>query len=411
MRIVVAHDPANPIPNPGYTNRDARHSRNFKELGALKHPFDSKLGKYYDDTARAHQERYLVVTTRDSYKAWVKKFEYKGLVLAGSRAEIPTWVNGKNRGIVFGIAMIDECHEEYLKEKGRSGVLADLPVINSPFLWGYSGTPLVGSPRNLEGVLWAIEQHFPKKNEDFKGSGWEEDAVLCQFHYRALDFLCNDFEKHIKNKTGSPQVFASLAADLKPFLTTFMIRRTADSTWFGRPLIKLKTHIHQDIVLAHNAKFDKKLSELQAVVEEEAAVKLRELQDEWKIDDPRYKYCRLPNKLAFNTQCRVEWRLRVIATFPFLVNLAAAAHKHHLDLTTEEVLKFKGTEVYKSPYSLYLRQIVESSPKCIWLRRYIEELSKTSDVDGKEQKLVIMTQFNPVALILKLVIALSITTT
>jgi hypothetical protein len=402
MRIAVAHDAGNPVPNPGYTNRDGRHARNLKELSAVKHPFDSKLGKYRDDTARPHQDRYLVLTTRDSYKIWVKKFEYKALVLSATKSETPTWVNGKNRGIVFGIAMIDECHEEYFKEKGRSAVLADIPITNSPFIWGYSGTPLMNTPRSLEGVLWAIEQHFPKSKES-KGSGWDQDPIFSQYHYKALDLLCKNFEKHIKDRTGGPEVFINLVADVKPFLTTFMIRRTADSTWFGRPLIKLKTHIHQDVVLAHNEKFDHKLNELQKVITEEAWTKVVELQREWKIDDPNCQICRLPNKLAFNTQCRVEWRLRVIATFPFLVNLAAVAHKHHLDLTTEEVIKFKGTEVYKSPYSLYLRQIVESSPKCIWLRRFIEELAETSDVDGKEQKLVIMTQFNPVALILKLV--------
>jgi len=50
-----------------------------------------------------------------------------------------------------------------------------------------------------------------------------------------------------------------------------------------------------------------------------------------------------------------------------------------------------------------LRQIVESSPKCIWLRNFIHELDQTTDIAGMEQKLIIMTQFNPVALILKLV--------
>jgi hypothetical protein len=52
---------------------------------------------------------------------------------------------------------------------------------------------------------------------------------------------------------------------------------------------------------------------------------------------------------------------------------------------------------------MYLKQITESSSKCIWLYQYITELIQTADIDMKEQKLIIVTQFNPVALILKLV--------
>ena len=182
-----------------------------------------------------------------------------------------------------------------------------------------------------------------------------------------------------------------------------MIRRTADSTWFGRPLIKLKKHIHQDVVLAHNPKFDAKLADLQKVIEDEVHEKYTALNDTWKINDPMYQNVDYPRHVTFNQRCRVEWRLRVIATFPALVPLTSVNHKHHLTLTTEEVKKYKGMEVYKSPYSLYLKHITSNSSKCIWLKQYILELFQSKDIDGGDQKLVIMTQFNSVALILKLV--------
>jgi hypothetical protein len=404
LRLVIAHDAANPIPAPTFGNADARHARNVKELSAKRNIFDSKASKYYEDTAKLHQDRYLVLTTTHSYKNWVKKFEYKGQFLSYAKsAENPTWVSDKSRGIVFGFAMIDECHEEYFKEKGRSGVLSHLPLTNNPFIWGYSGTPIINSPRNLEGVLWAIEQHFPRKDKNSKATGWEDDPVLSQYHYRAFDLICKDFEKHIKNNTGSYQVAKQLEEDFTPFLAWFMIRRTADSTWFGRPLIKLKKHIHQDVVLAHNPKYDPMLVDLVKVIQDEAQEKFLDLRDTWKVNDPLYQQAALPTSLTFNQRCRVEWRLRIIASFPFLVTLSSVHHKHYLTLTTEEVIKYKGTEVYKSPYSMYLRQITESSMKCIWLHQYITELIQTADIDMKEQKLIIVTQFNPAALILKLV--------
>jgi hypothetical protein len=298
--------------------------------------------------------------------------------------------------------MIDECHEEYIKEKGRSGVLSDLALINNPFIWGYSGTPLGSTPRSLEGVLWAVEQHFPRSNPNSKITGWDEDPILSQYHYRALDIICKDFEKHVKNRTGNQLVARKLEDDFTPFLFRFMIRRTADSTWFGRPRIKLKKHIHQEVVLAHNPKFDTKLADLVKVIEDEVHEKYADLIDIWKANDPMYQTVDWPRNLTFNQRCRVEWRLRIIATFPALVPFSSVHHKHHVALTTEEVRKYKGTEVYKSPYSLYLKHITANSSKCIWLKQYILALIDTKDIDGEDHKLVIMTQFNAVALILKL---------
>lgn len=404
MRLVIAHGSSNPIPAPGFGNVDARHARNIKELSAKRNIFDSKASAYLDDTAKPNQDRYLVLTATQSYKKWVKRFEYTGqFVSSVSSAEKLTWVNGKGRGIVFGLAMIDECHEEFFKEKGHAGVLSNIPLTNNPFIWGYSGTPILNTPRSIEGVLSAIEQHFPRMDKYSKVTGWEQDPNLSQYRYNNFDLICKDFEKHIKNKTGNIRVARHIEKALTSFLARFMIRRTAESTWFGQPLIELKKHIHQDVVLAHNPKYDDKLVDLIAVIQDEAREKLNDLRDTLKVNDPLYQQAPFPTSLTFNQKCRVEWRLRIIASFPFLVTLANVHHKHHLNLTTEEAIKYKGTELTKSPYFIYLRQITNSSSKCIWLHHYITELLQTTDLEMKEQKLVIMTQFNPVALIVKLV--------
>jgi SNF2 family DNA or RNA helicase len=404
MRLVIAHDSSNSIPAPGFGNVDARHARNIKELSAKRNIFDSKASAYLDDTAKPNQDRYLVLTTTQSYKKWVKRFEYTGqFVSSVNSAEKLTWVNGKGRGIVFGLAMIDECHEEFSKEKGHAGVLSNIPLTNNPFIWGYSGTPILNTPRSIEGVLSAIEQHFPRIDKYSKVTGWEQDQTLSQYRHNNFDLICKDFEKHIKNKTGNLRAARHIEKALASFLARFMIRRTAESTWFGRPLIELKKHIHQDVFLAHNPKYDDKLVDLIAVIKDEAREKFNDIRATLKVNDPLCQQASFPTSLTFNQICRVEWRLRIIASFPFLVTLASVNHKHHLNLTTEEAIKYNGTQLTKSPYFTYLRQITNSSSKCIWLHHYITELLQTIDVEMKEQKLVIMTQFNPVALILKLV--------
>jgi SNF2 family DNA or RNA helicase len=404
MRLVIAHDSSNSIPAPGFGNVDARHARNIKELSAKRNIFDSKASAYLDDTAKPNQDRYFVLATTQSYKKWVKRFEFTGqFVSSVNSAEKLTWVNGKGRGIVFGLAMIDECHEEFSKEKGHAGVLSNIPLTNNPFIWGYSGTPILNTPRSIEGVLSAIEQHFPRIDKYSKVTGWEQDQTLSQYRHNNFDLICKDFEKHIKNKTGNLRAARHIEKALASFLARFMIRRTAESTWFGRPLIELKKHIHQDVFLAHNPKYDDKLVDLIAVIKDEAREKFNDLRATLKVNDPLCQQASFPTSLTFNQICRVEWRLRIIASFPFLVTLASVNHKHHLNLTTEEAIKYNGTQLTKSPYFTYLRQITNSSSKCIWLHHYITELLQTIDVEMKEQKLVIMTQFNPVALILKLV--------
>lgn len=406
LRLVIAHDPANPIPAPSFDPMDARHARNMRELSAPKQVFDSKpntLTKYLDDVPRLHQDRFLVVTTTQSYKTWVKKFEYKGQFLTYSTTPgDPEWGNGKGRGIVFGIAMIDECHEEYIKQKGRSGVLSDLPLINNPFIWGYSGTPLSTTPRSLEGVLWAMEQHFPRKYPHAKTTGWETDVNLRGFRYKAFDALCKDFEDNVKNQNGNLLIAKEFEESLLPWLIQFVIRRTADSTWFGRPLIMLKNHIHQDVILAHNPRFDASLAELTRVIDEETHLKFTDLIKTLEARDPSSQVP-LPVDFTFNQRCRVQWKLSMVATFPFLVELSNENHPHHLSLATEEVIKYMRKDLLKSPYARYLKQIVKSSAKCIWLEKYLLEMLQTEDVDGKEQKLVIITRHNQVALILKLV--------
>lgn len=205
-----------------------------------------KSGGQRADTPHERQSGWLVLTTAKTFKDWIKKFEYKGQV----QGKDGKWKTGTRHQIVFGLAMIDESHEEYFKQTGRGKVLADLPSVNQPFLWGYSGTPFSQTPRGLEGVLWAIEQHFPSA---VKGeSGWHNHPFLQQFEYRKLDKICKDFDNEFKRDRPDQGKVDQILADFKPFLLNFVIRRTAETLWFGHrlivrqtpPVFSLLPHIH-----------------------------------------------------------------------------------------------------------------------------------------------------------------------
>ncbi|PBP23663.1 SNF2 family protein [Diplocarpon rosae] len=410
LRLIIAHDGSNEKPvGGGYDLRDVRHASNEKRMLAHRNTFDSTLHdhstEFFEDGAQYHQERLLVLTTREYWvKHLAKKYERKS-ARVWSPAE-SKWTSGVRPGIVYGMAMIDECHEEFQKNKGRSGVLSTLPRSGRPFVWGYSGTPLTTSPRGIEGVLWAIEILWPKsyrKNlRNLTGLEQEITSGLELFSCQRLDAICRQFEDHIKENRGSATLFKDIYLRFKPFLMMFMLRRTADTPWFGQPLIKLPPHVHQDIILRHNPEYDGKIEQFEWTVQAGVDAKLSELQEKIRVLQPRRDD--LPQQFGFNADMRLRSPLRLMASFPFLVTLAAAEHPEHLDLTWEELKKFRGANEKRkaNPYFHHLKAITESSPKIMWLYSFLTELEQTRDVNDAEHKVVIMSEFNQVALIVKL---------
>jgi hypothetical protein len=174
--------------------------------------------------------------------------------------------------------------------------------------------------------------------------------------------------------------------------------------WFGHLLIKLKPHIHQDVKFRQNQSLSNKFSDFEAQFGTERGNALAQLQTRWdNFPDGRRSNIR-PTKLAFNTMCRYTWRSRLLASFPYLHDLATT-ETTPLNLSEEEALSFResGQNEKNSPYWKNLRKIVESSPKCMWLYNFIHQLELEKGLNGNNQKLVILTKFPQVAFILKLV--------
>jgi hypothetical protein len=294
--------------------------------------------------------------------------------------------------------MIDECHEEYFKNKGRAQILTNLPTSNNtvrPFVWGYSGTPFSQTPRGVEGVLWAIEKHSLKTDPNFK---WEK-----------LDAICKEYDIQIKSNKRDDEAVSRILDAFKPFLIRSMIRRTAETKWFGGcSLVKLRPHVHQDVFFKPNEAFNALIPAFEAKFDAEREDVLEQLQVKWdNFPDSRRSDIR-PTALGFNVICRTSWRSRLLATFPYLFRLATTdVEADRLTLTAEEVQSFKSAidkKEFNTPYGRHIKRIVEGSPKCLWLYNFIPQLLSQEDVDGNSQKLVILTNFPQVAFILKLVI-------
>ncbi|KAJ5053758.1 uncharacterized protein L3040_000049 [Drepanopeziza brunnea f. sp. 'multigermtubi'] len=344
-----------------------------------------------NDVSKEHQEGILFLTTKENYPKSMKAyFESPGFV-HDPKVE-GGWKTGTRCSLIFGIAMIDESHEEYFKNKGRAGILANLPRQNNavrPFVWGYSGTPISQTPRGIEGVLWAIEKHSKTVNPAFE--------------WKKLDEICKAYDHQLKSHTRDDAAVAQILADFKPFLERLMLRRTAETRWFGHTIMKLPPHIHADVRLGPNETFTHLIPSLEMSFDHERAELLESLQARWEgFPDLRRSNIK-PTRLAFNTETRTLWRSRILATFPYLYKLMTGT-EDRLDLSVKELQAFQARKE-SNPYRKYIKQIVEGSPKCLWLYDFMTKLSQQVDVNNNPHKLVIMTSFPQVAYILKLFIA------
>ena len=409
LRIVVDH----PASFDNMKVEDASRSSNLKTIERCRatkyaNPMNRR-DLNGDDTAKPYQDGILVLTTQIQAPLWIKKFEAQGRVRDDKK--LGEWKTGRRIQLVFGIAMIDECHEDYLRNSGRNRVLFNLPSVNQPFLWGYSGTPFSHTPRGIEGVLWAIEKHAPVTEEG--KTGWQSDPKMLPFQYSRLNNLSLRFDTQLRSDTRDDAAVQKVLDDFKPFLLKFMIRRTGASRWFKHPLVELNNHIHRDIQLRHNNPLytPDQIAEFEGKFQSERDSVLAAQQERWdKFPALRRSDVR-PTQLAFGIQCQTEWRSRLLATFPYLLRLSTeeatetVAEGHRLDLTINEIEAITSSEAKEkaSGYSYYLRAIVEASPKAMWLTDFICKLENQKDVNGNEEKLIILTNFPQVAYIVKLV--------
>jgi hypothetical protein len=397
MRLLLAHEGS--VADQATTSQMANWPANIVALRA------NKIVKA-QDSARENQERFLVLTTAQSYDGWIEKFKY-----GGPRSNVVTlelillrnkyaWVKGGFKyNIQFGIACADESHEEHIIDKGRAGVLARLP--GNPFCWGYTGTPLDKSPRDLEVILWALEKQARKMDPESVASGWAQSKELKPFRAELFDKVCKEFESCVKIGTSTAAAIAKFENRFLPFLTKFMIRHTPETRWFGHTLLTLKSNLHRDVFLGHNGKYDGEIEALAPEIEADAAARLHKLQKLWDNSPEIQRALERPRALGFNNKIHTQYKFRILATCPALIRLTTG--ENALTLKTDELKKWRGNNEKNSPYAKNLVEIFESSPKLMWLRECILDIEKRRDVDGAEHKMIIITNFNCIAFIVKLV--------
>jgi hypothetical protein len=193
----------------------------------------------------------------------------------------------------------------------------------------------------------------------------------------------------------------------KPFLCRFALRRNQSTKWLGHPLIKLKPHIHRDIGLHNKIPLypPQDITDFEATFQSEKDDPLAKVQERFD-QEPEVRCSNIrPTQLAFNTLYIAQWRLSLLATFPWLLKLVAPEGNSPMKLTEIEALHMRGSDNYEksSGYHKNLQSIVETSRKVLWLFEFIHSLESLMDVNGEEEKLIVITQFPQVAFTSKLV--------
>jgi hypothetical protein len=363
MRLFVAHQYLTDIS----TKEMAFQPANINILKAKKSPHDS----------------FVLLATAQSFPPLMKKFES---------------VTQKNHfHLSFGIAVEDECHEDYFLSKGgRADAILQLP--GNPFCYGLSGTPYNRSPRALVYILQALETYSTR--------AWEGIPHLSYLTVAQYEALCDKYNDIVKSRVSESRTeLDNLKERLLTFLTTFMIRRTSDSRWFGHHLVSLPNRTHQDITFEHTTIYDEELEKFEPIEEAHVLRVLQDLQrDQWdNLKENRRKLKERPTRLSFENNILAHYQSMIFASCQALVD---PRMKGMINFTSDEIVQWvnaKNEFTKENPYYDIFMGVFVCSPKITWVWRTLMQLQKLKDDDGGEIKVVIISSYLPVIYMVKLV--------
>jgi len=351
---------------------------------------------------KANQEGFLVLATNETYPTWIANFKIpRHTSLNLGRKGI-----GQDLNIIFGIACADECHEDYNRSKGgRAGIMTELP--GNPFCWGLSGTPYSKSARPLTHILRAMEIQFHRD--------WSCIPHLKLLTGEEFNSACNMYNN--LNKSHSSSLISREELDnftqiFFPFLTTFMIRRTAKSRWLGQMLVPLPKRKHQDITLKHIDTYDQDIIGFKSIEDAHVLTILQEVQrTQWdNLPHAQRKVLERPTFLGHVNNIHAHYQSMILASCPGLINVRLNDPSSVNNFDTQMILSWIDSReemTNLNPYYRDLKEVFMSSAKLLWVWRFLVKLDgiriAKNDPNSEEEKVVIISSYLPVIYMVKLV--------
>lgn len=339
-----------------------------------------------DLTSRFNDHRYLVVTTPLSFVSKVHPHTDK--------PNTNTRRNFFNDATIlarmnWGSIIRDEFHSEKGRESTTVKVFRQLTLRQDQALlptWLLSGTIFDKGPIDIQHWMTVLET-----------VEWDQHPSLKEATAKPYKELSTQVQKLVNKPSpllqSEKKDMEDLATKFSSILEELAICRAAESTWFGKPVLKLPPHKHFDYVCKIPEKYHPYFKEL-----EENMIQSVKLSYWRNFDSWRRKKSEPKPQISTESFFKRSLIVRIGAIFPAILPLVK---QHGLQLTGEEFKQKKwNSENNPAPYFNKLDELIQSSAKCKVIEDILEQMADSTNFAGQEEKLVIFTNSPVVARIL-----------
>lgn len=336
-----------------------------------------------DLTSGSNDHRYMVITTPLSFESKVHPHTDRPKPDTRRNFYDDDRIDAR---LKWGAIIRDEFHSEKGFASSSIRVFRQLTLRQNESLlttWLLSGTMFDKGPIDLLHWMNVLETEE-----------WAKHPLLKEATEEPYKGLSNQVQKLVNKPSpllqSEKKEMEDLATKFSSILEQLAICRAAESTWFGKPVIKLPPHTHHDVVCNIPEDYRSYFNKYEENVVHDTKLKYWKSLEAWKrkTSDPKPEM----SVKTFFKQSRI---LRIAAIFPAILPLA---QQLELQLTDDEFKKNKwNSNSNPAPYFKILDKLIQSSSKCKVVERVLGEMANSTDFEGREEKLVIIT-YHPVVL-------------
>jgi SNF2-related domain len=353
-------------------------------LEKIGHPDIQLIAEHQDNiqakedmTSGCNDHRYMIITTPQSFETRVHP--YTDRLNPNVRQNFYN-DHGILARLKWGLIIRDEFHLEKGSSSTTIRVFRKLTRRQDETLlptWLLSGTMFDKGPIDLQHWMDVLETDTWAQHPSLKHAMEEPYKILSTRVQRLVN-------KPPPLLQSEKQEMERLATNFSAILEELAICRTAQSTWFGKPIIKLPPHTHHDYVCKipdeYLAYFNE--HELHAIQKTKTAY-WKNL-EAWKRNKSEPK----PEMSleGFFKQTRIS---RIGSIFPAILPLVK---EMGLQLTDEEFKQNKWhMQATPAPYFEILDKLVQSSSKCKVVENILQEMANSTDYAGRKEKLILIS--------------------
>ncbi|PGH17052.1 hypothetical protein AJ79_01436 [Helicocarpus griseus UAMH5409] len=248
--------------------------------------------------------------------------------------------------------------------------------------WLLSGTPCDRGPLDIQYWVRLLE-----------ASNWCNRTGLrigCSETFQRFVSKVKSLERAKLSQSASFSLneFDRCAVKFGSFMEELMIRRTANTDWYGKCLVKLPPSTHKDISCPLPPRYIADIANREKKQEDKAEATYRNALARYHQNPSLNKVKPRFTAQNFFEKSRLN---RILAIFPGLLNILADSP--HLTFTMAEIKEHKTMlpMIFNR-----IDEIVRESSKCEEIEKILAELKSKRDFQGRKEKVVILTSF-PIA--------------